>query len=140
MPALAYEQYQARLWKPPASACPPTWEEIPHHEEPISPQEQSRTLNTEIDTLYQRLAALVGQRDSNPPNPQMEEQITQLFQRLRELQKQEGDLIHAMLASPPSGAIALGLALLENADELRAKYGPIANPNATTKDTNRPTS
>ena len=80
---------------------------------------------TVIDEIYGQLAVLAAKRNSNETDSGLEGQITQLFKRLEQFQKQESELIRALFLLSPTGAIATGVAILESADELRAKYGNI---------------
>ena len=87
--------------------------------------DQIMALNIEIDEIYDQLTILVAKRDTTQSDLWLENQISELCAYLRVRQRQEADLIRAMVLSPPIGAIAIGLDILAHIDELRAKYGNI---------------
>ena len=130
---------QYPLWQPYHidHADPRAWEIKFCEAEPISsPREQSAALNVEIDEIYDQLAVLVAKRHTGQTDSGLEEQITQLFQRLRMIQKQEGNLIRAMIPSTQTSKVAAGLAILKRVEQLRAKYGDTATPNSTAQGPN----
>ena len=88
-----------------------------------SPREQSHALNTEIDGIYDRLATLVAKRRAGDRDPVLEEEIAQLFQRLRTLQMHEANLIRGMILSTRTSNVETGLAILKRVEQLREKYG-----------------
>lgn len=120
---------------------PIVWETKNCNAEPIpSVKEQLLIFNTDIDDIYDQLAVLIAKRDAKDQDLSLEDQIVQLSKRLEKLQKQAGDLNRATFASPPTGAIAIGLAILEDANELRAKYGNITPSTKTPNHPNTATS
>ncbi len=138
-----YDEYANRLyvarsltWKSPPT-CEPTWKDQFEHalEASSSLEERPRpdVLNAAIDKIYDELAELVARR-SDRPDSALEKRISTCFQRLRELQKQEGDLIRETVKSKLAGSIASGLDILKRADEIRAKYGSPATTNTPTPD------
>ena len=76
-------------------------------------------LNAVIDKIYDELAELVARR-SGQADSDLEKIISICFQRLRELQKQEGDIVRETLKSKLAGPIAAGLDILKRADEIRS--------------------
>jgi hypothetical protein len=105
--------------------------------EPVSTtRERVIALNTEIDEIYDQLSILIAKRNNSKSDLGLESQIAELLKRLQARQKQEIDLIRTILSSPPSGAIAIGLSLLESADKLRAKYGHTPTSNISSNSPN----
>jgi hypothetical protein len=84
---------------------------------------RARDLNDEIDEIYAILANFIASRHTDSPNEALEEQISQHFHRLRELQQQEADRITALIESHRAGPIGKALDILDHFDEIRAKYG-----------------
>ena len=91
---------------------------------PPSLREQSVFLNSAIDTLYEELAAVKAQRNPRAKQPKLEEYITFLLERIKSLQKQEGDLVQAAMKAHLAGPIAQGWALLSDAEEFLKDYEP----------------
>ena len=98
----------------------------------LARQKGMNTIMTEIDEIYDQISVLSTKHDNSKSDIGLESQIAELLERLQVRQKQEVDLMRTMLSSPPSGAIAIGLSILESVDELRAKYGhtPTSNTSA----------
>lgn len=138
-----YDEYANKLyvarslrWKSP-STCEPKWKDQFEHvlEVSSSIEEHPRpgALNAAIDKIYDELAELVARR-SDRPDSALEKRISICFQRLRELQKQEGDLVREIVKSKLAGSITSGLDILKRAGEIRAKYGSPATTNTPTPD------
>ena len=96
----------------------------------------SESLNSEIDKLYDELARLIASRQPNYTDPKLEEKIQLCFQRLRELQKREGDLVRGMLALRLAGPIAKGGAVLKRAKEVMENYENPASADTPPRDSN----
>jgi len=134
-----YRSYASRpyRWKSP-SKCAPKWKnqfEVGlETNSSIEERPRHNVLNTAIDKIYDELAELVACR-SDQPDPSLEKQISTLFRQLRELQKQEGDLIQETVKSLAS-PIAAGLDVLKRADEIRAKYGSASTANSSPQNSN----
>ena len=92
-------------------------------------------LNVQIDKVYDEIGDLVARR-SDQADPDLEKRIVSLFQRLRELQRQEGDLVREATRTKLDGPIAAGLDILKRADEIRARYGIVAAANTSTPSSN----
>jgi hypothetical protein len=122
---------------PPPKREPVLWETNTCDAEPIpSTREQSAALNSEIDDIYGQLGSLVAKRHAGQLDTGLESQIAQLFQRLRILQKQEADLIRAMIPSARTSNVETGLEILRRVEQLRIKYGDPATTNSTTDGSN----
>ena len=84
-------------------------------------QEESASLNTQIDDIYDQLAVLAAKRRAGQRDAGLEEQITHRFQRLRTLQAQEANLIRGMIPSTRTSNVETGLAILKRVEQLREK-------------------
>lgn len=111
--------------------CEPKWQDQTESALEAGPSLEERPrqeiLNTAIDNIYDELAELVALR-TDQPNPNLESQISFLFQRLRELQEQEGNLIQETVKSLAAPIVA-GLEILKDAEAIRAKYGSASSAN-----------
>jgi len=125
-----YDEYVYR-WKSP-SGCGPKWLET---NSSIEERPRQDVLNATIDKIYDELAELIARRSSQP-DPTLEKQISTLFQQLRDLQKQEGDLVREYTKAKLAGPIAAGLDILKRADEIRARYGIATAMDTATPDPN----
>ena len=116
--------------------CQPKWKKKVYRRSvtQLNTRSHSDELGSAIDKLYDQLANLVARR-SDHPNPTLEEKISASFQRLRALQKKEGDLIRETIKSEITGPIAAGLNILEQADEIKARYGSTSATNTSSQDT-----
>jgi hypothetical protein len=129
---------RSHRWKTPPK-CGPEWKDklgLALEANPfLEERSQQEVLNATIDKIYDELSELVVRRSSQP-DPTLEKQITSFFQRLRELQKQEGDLVREYTKAKLAGPIAAGLDILKHADQIRARYGIATVADTATPDPN----